>query len=175
MSSGEERVVWAKSGSDAAKIHILNDTNWRQWSNQIESYAARVAQPDVLTALGQNHEKAKIVKKYIEDTCGRENEGKVVRCANAFEAYLYLYTKYNKGGNRVYVRNLIDQMDSLKLKDNESLGMYFSRAEELQERLKDNGKDLLPDVLVEKVINGLPPQFESAERCSVCWSTGQGL
>jgi hypothetical protein len=54
-------------------------------------------------------------------------------------------------------------VSSLRMKAKETTDDYDCRAEELQAQLKDNERPVLPDVLIDRVVGGLPDAFSSVK------------
>jgi hypothetical protein len=97
------------------------------------------------------------------DTCGTSLEHKVSRCVTPYQAYTYIKGRFTKGLNQAFVRELESAMSSLRMKAKETTDDYVCRAEELQAQLKDNERPVLPDVLIDRVVGGLPDAFNSVK------------
>jgi len=83
----KEKSVWVKNGADAIHVKELSDINWRSWDRQLQAFIRKHSDPTVFTEEGQSDERHFVVHRFIEETCGSGNTGRVERAANAYEAY----------------------------------------------------------------------------------------
>jgi len=117
----------------------------------------------VLTTPLPNNENDYKTRFFMLETAPPELQYKIARAKSAYEAYQFIKSKYMGGGDASYVRELEDKLSKLKMMPHESLDLYVHRADELRERLTDNLRTPLPDVVMDKVIDGLPSVFDESK------------
>jgi len=157
------------------RVRTLNPLNFTAWELQLKDICNDLKCLAILESSSPDHEFDLKARRFMLDTVPDDMHNKVARCKSAFEAYSIIKEQFTDGKNPIYVRELENKLDKLKMLPNESVDKYIHRAEELHDRLSDNLRKPLPDVFLDKVVDGLPSAFNDAKVAMKVMTEGRTL
>jgi len=145
------------------KVRTLNSSNFTLWNLQLLHVCKELKCLNILSAPSPDHEDDYRAIHFMVESSPPELQYRIARCKTAYEAYQFIKDKYVGGKDAAYVRELEDKFAKLKMLSSETVEMYIHRAEEIGLRLNDNNRSPLPDVFVDRIIDGLPSAFDDSK------------